>query len=244
LIEGELIYLQSGRGGPVAVAVNKNSGQIAWRSQASGMGSYAHPIIADVEGVRQLVVFAADGPIAMDPATGKTIWQQPWKTEYDINASDPVYHAGHLFVTSNYGRGAMMLKLSKVGAQKVWETKDVMGRFQPAILDQEHLYVNSEGTLKCLTWPTKDVKWATGSNEKNLLGLGGSIVRVGGDKMILLSQSGRLTLMRVSPQGAQRISDVPDFVEGREVWAMPAIHNGRLYARGEHELVCIDIKGK
>ena len=57
--------VRSGAGGPVAVAVNKNSGKIVWRSQASGNGSYAHPIIADVAGSKQLIVYAAAGPIGM-----------------------------------------------------------------------------------------------------------------------------------------------------------------------------------
>ena len=67
-------------------------------------------------------------------------------------------------------------------------------------------------------------------------------MRVGGDKMILLSQGGRLTLAKATPEGFATISSIPDFVEGSEVWATPAIHNGKLYAKGERELVCVDLK--
>ena len=109
---------------------------------------------------------------------------------------------------------------------------------------EDLLYVNCEGTLKCLKWPSNKVQWATRNDDRNLLGLGGSMLRVGGDKLILLSQSGRLSLARATPQGFERISSVPDVVEGGEVWASPAIHDGKLYIKGERELVCIDLKAK
>lgn len=242
LIDGDLIYVQNGSGTTAAVAVDKNTGKIAWKSQAGSSGSYAHPVLADVQGKKQLIVFAADGPIGMEPASGKTLWQQEWKVRTEVNASDPIYRDGHLFLTSAYGKGALMLELSSTGAKKLWENPEVTGRFQPAILDGEHLYVNSEATLKCLKWPARQVLWSTPANEKNLLGIGGSMVRFGGDKMILLSQSGRLTLAKVTPQGFERISDIPNFLEGREIWATPAIYNGKLYAKGDKELVCVDIK--
>ena len=244
LIVGDLIYVQNGAGSSVAVAVNKKTGKIAWRSQATGNGSYAHPIIADVQGTKQLIIYAAAGPIGMNPATGRTIWQHRWQNGPEVNASDPVYRNGHLLVTSAYGQGAMMLQLSPMGAKKLWESRDLEGRFQPALLDGDFLYLNSEGTLKCLRWPTSTVQWATRNEDRNLLGLGGSMVRIGGDKLILLSQSGRLSLARATPQGFERISSVPDVVEGGEVWATPAIHDGKLYLKGERELVCIDIKAK
>ena len=245
LIVGDIIYVQNGAGGSVAVGVNKNSGKLVWRSQATGNGSYAHPILADVGGTKQLIIYAAVGPIGINPANGRTIWQQRWTNGPEVNASDPIYRDGHLFVTSAYGQGALMLQLSpNGGAKKLWEMSDLESRFQPALLDGEFLYVNSEGTLKCLKWPTNKVVWATRNDDRNLLGLGGSMLRVDGDKLILLSQSGRLSLAKATPQGFERISSVPDVVEGGEVWATPAIHDGKLYVKGERELVCIDIKAK
>lgn len=244
LIDGNLIYVQGGAGGPIARGVDKNTGQVVWRSQAKGTAGYAHPIMVDVQGQKQLVAFAAEGPFGIDLASGRTVWQRQWKNSVEVNASDPIYRDGHLFVTSAYGLGSTMLKLTPKGAQPLWENEALEGRFQPAILDGEHLYLNSEGTLTCLKWPQRQVKWKTDRNEKNLLGIGGSMVRISGDKMILLSQSGRLTLAKVTPEGFARISTIPDFVEGSEVWATPAIHDGKLYVKGAKELVCVSIKAE
>jgi outer membrane protein assembly factor BamB len=244
LIDGDLIYVQGGSGGRVGIGVDKNSGQIVWRSEVRATGGYAHPILADVQGHKQLILFTAGGPMGIDPASGRTIWQRPFKNGSEVSASDPIYRDGHLFVTSAYGLGALMLKITPTGAQPVWENRAIEGRFQPAILDGDYLYVNSEGTLVCMKWPNNEIKWKTANRDKNLLGLGGSIVRVGGDKMILLSQSGRLTLAKATPEGFAQISTIPDFVEGSEVWATPAIHDGKLFAKGDTELVCVRIKAE
>ena len=63
----------------VAVAVIKKTGKIAWRSQATGNGSYAHPIIVDAQviaGGKLLVAGGLSGTTELataelfDPATG------------------------------------------------------------------------------------------------------------------------------------------------------------------------------
>jgi outer membrane protein assembly factor BamB len=244
LIDGNTIYVQNGTGGRVAVGVDKNTVQFAWRAQAHASGSYSHPIMADVQGRKQLVAFASEGPIGIDPVNGRTIWKQEWGNSVQVSASDPIYRDGNLFVTSAYGKGSAMFQLTPKGAKKMWENADVEGRFQPSILDGDYLYVNSEGTLKCLKWPQRNVVWSTRRQDTNLLGIGGSILRFGKDRMILLSQSGRLTLARVSPQGFEQLASVPDVVEGSEVWAAPAISDGKLFLKGQNELVCIDIKAK
>ena len=135
-----------------------------------------------------------------------------------------------------------MYRLSPGGAQKVWENKAIEDRIQPAILDGDHLYINSEGTLTCVQWPDGIVKWRSDRKEKNLLGIGGTMIRVDKDKMILFSQSGRLTLAKVTPDGYRRLSNVPDFVDGSELFAMPAVAEGKLFLRGNTELVCVKIK--
>jgi len=113
LIDGNLIYVQGGAGGPIAIGVDKQDGRLVWRSQARGNGGYSHPIMADVQkGKRQLIVYAADGPFGIDPGSGRTIWHRSWRNGSEVSASDPIYRDGHLFVSCAYGMGSIMLKVS------------------------------------------------------------------------------------------------------------------------------------
>jgi outer membrane protein assembly factor BamB len=237
LVTGKLVYVQGGKGGPTAVAVDRETGKIAWQSEAKTVGGYAAPIMADVDGTRQLIIFGGDHLYGMNPQTGKTFWGTPWKTDYDVNAATPIYHDHHLFISSDYKHGSMMLTLSATGAKEDWDHagKDIQMRFQPAILDGDYLYANSEGVLKCMHWPDGKIAW------ENKLGLqsGGTIVR-NGDLLIALSERGKLSLVRATPQGATVLSRVSLFDFGT-TWSTPLIYRGKLYAMGKDTLVCLDI---
>ena len=238
LVDGNRIFVQAGQGGSVALALHRATGKIIWKSEATGIAGYAHPVLVDVDGTGQLIVFAGKAVIGMNPENGKTLWQEPWKTNYDVHASTPVYRDGDLFVTSAYGTGAGMLKVTGSGASRQWEKKEVQSRFQPALLDGDALYLNSEGTMTCLSWPDGKTLWKDATSLK--LGEGGSLLRLPGDRMIALGQRGLLTLARATPDKLEVIS-AAEVLDGAQIWATPLVYGGRLYLKGEQELVCYDI---
>ena len=243
-IVGDLLYLQIGepaqKGGsaPVAVAVNKKDGNLVWESEEKGRGSYAAVVPIDVGGARQMVAFAGTAAVGMDPATGKTLWTQPWKTQYDINAVSPLYRDGHLFLTSGYGRGCAMFKFDGKKTEQLWEKKEPHDRMVPPLLEGENLYVTNEGSLMCLHWPDGNELWRNDLK----LGLGGQYVRAG-EKMILLSDTGVLMLVEATPKECTVVTKVSLF-KGSENWASPLVYRGRLYVKGPEEVVCFDIRAK
>lgn len=242
LIVGDRIFVQIGKEGDcIAAAIDKNTGKLIWKSQAKGLSSYATLTQIDVSGTKQIIVFAGEHVYAMDPATGKTIWSEPWKTDYDINAATPIYHEGKLLVTSTRNFGSMLITVTPTGHKKEWEKKDIASKFQPPILDGGVVYVNSNGVLRCVTWPDSVVKWSGTGRDLNL-GAGGSFVRVG-DKLITMSERGRLSLVQATPTAHKLLSSVA-FFDYSQVWTMPVVYKGKLYVKGETELVCLDISGK
>src|SRR2546430_16364512 len=71
LIAGNLLYVQSGQGGAIAVAVDKLTGKLAWKSEATGAGGYAHPMLAGVSGAPPLIIFAGRAIYGLGPPTGR-----------------------------------------------------------------------------------------------------------------------------------------------------------------------------
>lgn len=255
LIVGDLIYVQNGIGGgvPVAVAVNKADGKIAWQSEAKGGaeskqkmkggygGGYAQPVLATVGGKPQLVILGGEAVYGMDPATGKTLWQEEWQTSYDVNATTPIYKEPNLFISTGYGHGCMMLELSAAGAKKLWESKALASKYPQVILDRDALYGNSEGILKCIHWPDGKELWQV-KEAAERLGPGGSLVRFG-DYLITLSERGKLTLAKATPEAYKKISQVKEITPGKNIWSTPTISNGRLFIKGVDELICLSIVG-
>jgi outer membrane protein assembly factor BamB len=238
LVTEKLVYVQGGKNGPAAVAVDKASGKIAWKSE-KGLGGYAAAILINAGGTPQLIVFAGDTLFAFNPETGKTIWKQPWSTSNDVNATTPIYQDGHLFITSAYGKGCAMFTVTATGAKLDWKGSDIAAKFQPCILDNGKLYGNSGGILKCLDWPKKGAVWSSRDVELND---GGSFV-IDGNQMIALSEKGVLSLVHLEADGPKVVSHVQMF-DFDNVWSAPVIYHGKLYVKGMDELVCLDVSGK
>ena len=74
LVAGDLVYVQGGlpvdERGATALALNKKTGEIVWQSQAKTAAGYASPILIDVNGTRQLIIFGGESLYGMEPATG------------------------------------------------------------------------------------------------------------------------------------------------------------------------------
>ena len=235
----DAVYVQSGKGGSIAVAVRKDDGSVLWQSEARGTSGYAHPILVDAGGKPQLIVFAGKALYGMDPATGKTLWQQPWETSYDVNSTTPVFRDPHLFVSSEYNHGSMMLRLSSGGAEKLWENKEIQSKFPGMVLDGDALYANSSGTIKCMSWPDGKILWAA-KDPKLRLGPGGSIVRYGTDRLLGMSERGNLSISRATPEGIDLLAQA-QVLDSREAWSTPLLYGGRLYAKGDTEFICFDL---
>ena len=81
-------------GGPdqAVAAFDAQTGKLAWKA-GYFVWAPASPILIDVDGQRQLVVFGGDLITGMDPATGRALWSHPHKTDWGLNISTPVWSA-------------------------------------------------------------------------------------------------------------------------------------------------------
>ena len=236
LVAGDLVYVQGGGGGAVAVAVNKTTGAYAWKGEKS-LGGYAAPIIVTAEGKELLIVVGGKQIMGLDPKTGQSLWNQRWETSYDVNAATPLYRDGQLLVSSGYGHGCIALKISAAGAQKLWANSSLQAKAPSPILEGDVVYGNSEGTLVALNWKTGAKLW----RGEDKVGAGGSLLKVG-DKLLVVSEGGDVLLCK---PGEKELTTLVTFkaVKGKS-WVPPVISGGRLLVKGETELVCYDVAGK
>jgi outer membrane protein assembly factor BamB len=126
--------------------------------------------------------------------------------------------------------------------KKLWESRNLKSRFQPVVLDDGFVYGNSGGDLVCIKWDTGQLAWLAKDREMKL-GVGGSLVRVGGDKLITMSERGRLSLVQATPKGYELLGQVHLF-DADQIWASPLVYDGKLYCKGRDELVCLDVSEK
>jgi outer membrane protein assembly factor BamB len=232
LIIGERVFFNAGSAG---LALHKDTGQILWQSQKEACG-YATPVIFPRDGKMEILLFSKDHLFSVAPETGQVLWSYPWKTDWDVNASDPLVWDQEILITSGYNRGASVLKVTAEGPQKVWENKNLRSQLSGPILLDGFVYGIDDNQLVCLDWKTGQVQWKEKSVGK------GTLTAAAG-KLIVLSENGRLMIAPASPKEFAAVSSAP-ILKGR-CWTMPVLSNGLIYARNaKGDLVCIDVRRK
>ncbi|HZF37824.1 MAG TPA: PQQ-binding-like beta-propeller repeat protein, partial [Blastocatellia bacterium] len=62
-------------GGSFVVALDKRSGKEVWRANRDEMSAWSTPLIADINGKKQVIISATKKVRAYDPESGKLIWE-------------------------------------------------------------------------------------------------------------------------------------------------------------------------
>src|SRR5262249_17548161 len=94
IVDGpRLIAVVGGAGNAMAVAFDKVTGKELWRSIESDGGvdlGVAQPIIVEAGGARQLIVWLPEMIHALDPATGRELWRQPFHVYGSMTVPTPI----------------------------------------------------------------------------------------------------------------------------------------------------------
>jgi hypothetical protein len=88
-------------------------------------------------------------------------------------------------------------------------------------------------SLRAIDFRTGNVRW---SRERFLAG---SLI-LAGDRLLILRETGELVLAAASPAGFQQLAHAS--ILSAPVRPFPALADGRLYARNETTLVCLDLR--
>jgi outer membrane protein assembly factor BamB len=212
------------------VAVNKKTGAVIWKSV--GLAGHATPVEYQVGTQKGVAFFNGSGIVGVAIATGKPYWEHKWKTEYNINAVDPVFDETGVFISA-WGKAQ---KLRLVGNKPVvaYETKTMQSTSNSAIRVGGYLYGNSKGRLACMDLETGKMKWdLPGINEGNVI--------LVGNTLLTLAEKGELILVDATPE-ACKVRGRAMVMEGKCV-VTPALANGRLYCRNvEGDVVCFDLR--
>lgn len=239
LIEGDMAIVTAGGSDGGLAAFNKQTGEPIWKT-ADEEPSYATPYPFTFNGKRYLVGFMAKAAIIVEAQTGKEVWRTPWPTRYDINASAPIFHDGHLFLTSAYGMGCALFKLApdgdKLKGDEVWRSKVIANKFQQCILWEGALYCGDDQTLKCVDFLTGKELWKSPARMPN------ATIILADKQLIVFSETGKLMIAPVSPKEFKPTAEAQ--ILDKRCWTLPLLHDGKLYCRNLERAVCVDLAEK
>ncbi len=242
LVVGDRVLVNVGGKNAGIVAFALDSGKELWKATRDG-ASYSSPTIATIDGATHGVFFTRQGVVLVDPQTGTVRFQTPWRARIDasVNAATPLILGDAAFFSTSYDTGAVMLKLRKDGAIKLWDSDEIMSNhYNTSIHNVGHLYGfhgRQEGpgpSFRCIELKTQKVCW-----DRPRFGCASMILA--GDKMILLTERGELLLVEATPTAYRELARAQVFTAG-PCRAQIALSGGRLYARDQKKLKCFEIK--
>jgi outer membrane protein assembly factor BamB len=238
LVVGERIYLNTGGpNGKSLTALDRKDGSVVWQALDDPIGD-STPVWVESNSTPQVIFFTGTAAVGVTAKEGKLLWRYPWKTQYDLNIATPIHQGGQVFISSNYGSGAALFRLTdKSDPETVWKRNTMQNHFTTSVLHEGFLYGFSDTRLRCVEFQTGEIKW-----EK--VGLGkGSLVVV--DKhLILLGDHGQLVLARASPEKYAEISRCQVFDKDTLTWTVPVVSAGRLFVRSQYGLLALDVSAK
>lgn len=236
LVWDDWLFLNAGDAG---LNLNKADGSVVWKSQNEVAG-YSTPYPVTRQGWRLVIFSNKRSYVCVDAGNGTEVWRQKWMTRYGVNAADPIVTGDWIFLSSGYGKGAILMewKEKKAPVPK-WQNREMKAQMNAPVLIDGHLYgINGnesqhETGLICMELATATVKWSDPSVAH------GTVVAVGGN-LLVLSEAGELQVAPAKPTGYE-----PTFrqaVLSPTVWTVPVFANGRVYCRNAAgQLVALDM---
>ncbi|MEE8169311.1 MAG: PQQ-binding-like beta-propeller repeat protein, partial [Phycisphaerae bacterium] len=251
-IEGALAIVAAGGEDGSLCAMDKATGTIVWTCGDYPAG-YATPYPFTLNGTRYICGFMAQSVIVAEVSTGRLVLRFDWPSHSGVNVCAPIVHDEHLLVSTGYGYGAGLFKLTPRGdalqATPVWTTRRMRNKFQSPVLIDGKLYTSDEDGLKCLDFMTGERLWRK-------RGIRHGPLIVVNDHLILLTETGELRIAEASPEGFEPISIAKLFEgstfsvfqrvarqrQGPRCWTVPVLCDGRLYVRNHTTVACLDLR--
>jgi len=243
LYRDRLILVQDQRGSPGSFifALDRQTGRELWRTPRAAKVGWNSPIAIRV-GERDEIVFSGQKQVqAYDPATGKELWSVRGNTTEVI----PTPVVGHNLIFCSSGRTGPTLAIRGGGSGDVTDTHIVWqipkgSPFVPSpVLDGDYLYtVNDMAAIAtCFEARSGNLIWQGRLGRARREGFSASPVAVAG-RIFFTNDDGETFVLKAGREF--RLLHVNRLNE--QVWASPALVDGRWYFRGAKHLIAIGMR--
>jgi len=237
LVAGERVLVSAGgKGGRSLVAYHASSGERIW-SGGDARSGYASPLLAELAGSAQVVVFNSDSVAGHDLETGRVLWSHPWIKEHPNVAQPVALGGGRLLVSSGYGVGAALLEVERAPdgafrASELWRQRTLKSKLSNIIERQGRVFGLDDGILVCLRLEDGERAWKGGRYGH------GQLLLVE-DLLIVQAENGDVALVEASEEGHRELGRVSPLSD--KTWNHPAFRPPYLLVRNHKEAVCLEL---
>lgn len=227
LVEEGHVYVQTAGG---LVKLSAETGNVVWRSliENGGMmgGAFSSPIIAELAGVKQLVVQSRSKLYGISLDSGQELWSVAVPAFRGMNILTPTVIGDQIF-TSSYGGGSFMFQVARnddaFTVSELWNGKNEAYMSSPVVVDG-HIYVHLRNQrVACLDPANGNALWTT-----KPFGKYWSMV-VNGSNVLVLDERGDLLLLDLNTKEFVQLDT--RHVSDASTWAHLAVVGNQVFVR-------------
>jgi outer membrane protein assembly factor BamB len=218
--------------------VRQSDGSVLW-SKHKLQNAHSSPLLINVDGQPQVALLVAQEIVGIDPESGALLWRHPHATEHGLAVSTPVWTEGNLlFLSTAYGGGARVLKLTQAGGkttvQQLWHNPRVQAHFGSVIRQGGYMYLSSGQSTALLTaveLQTGRIAWQARDFVK------AQLLHADG-RLLILDEDGNLGVGLAAPEKFQAQAKWP--LLSSVAWSPPTLVSNRLYVRDRKVVMALE----
>ena len=241
LVSGRNVLINIGGRSAGIIALDTQTGKIRWKATEE-KSSYASPILTKINDQPHAIFFTREGLVSAEPSSGKVNFSHNWRPAMNasVNACTPVAVGNLIFVSTSYGKGAIVLEVDGKKTKTVWSGDQSLSCHYSSVVHHDGYLYGFHGRqergcdLRCVELKTGKVKWS-------FPGLRAGSVTLAGKELLVLTERGELVRGPASPNAFRPTARVQ--LMGATVRAYPALANGKLYVRNGGKLICVNLTG-
>ncbi|HEY8505240.1 MAG TPA: PQQ-binding-like beta-propeller repeat protein [Gemmataceae bacterium] len=252
LVDGDKVICTPGGGKGTLAALDKMTGEVIWRSTGlTDDAAYSSVIVHEAGGVRHYVQMTGRAVVGVKPEDGSLLWRNTSLSLRTAAIPTPIAKGEHVFATSGYGAGCVLIKLTPDGkgglrSEEVYTSRDMSNHHGGVILLGDHVYGHNdrrEGWV-CMELLSGKLAWSQPKFPK------GSITYADGHFYCYSERDGALACIEASAKGWNEVGrlKIPEQSKIRSargrIWTHPVVAGGKLFLRDQDLMFCYDLKGK
>jgi len=253
-LDNDLVFvnLNSSTNNQNLAAFRVADGSLAWSSQNEAV-THATPIVAAIQGVRQVIFATQTGLVSLERTAGTFLWKfdYPFGPIYTSMGSSPVVYSNIVYCTAAYAKGAAAIQVTlsnntwsvaqiyyktAFNYRSIWMSPVCYQGYVYSLAGENSTYLTAP--LNCIEVATGNLKWTT-----NNFGMGGLILVQ--TNLLILTEDGQLVLAAPDPNAYTELARFRAFQFSTDspgkCWISPAFSNGRIYAHSTIGGICVDV---
>jgi outer membrane protein assembly factor BamB len=240
VVRDKVIVFAGGESERNLLAYRTDNGAPAWAAKASH-DSYSSPQLATIGGRAQCLLLGDQGLTAVDPATGKGLWQYGW-----VQAGAPRSVQEHVLGSSQVvagtlsGPGVALVNVTQEDDQwrvaEVWSTTEMRPEFPDFVVHGDHAYGFDGAIFCCLDLDSGKRCWKGGR-----YGRGQVMLLPEQSLLLVVTEKGEVLLLAADPARHRELGRFRALAG--KTWNHPVIAHGCLYVRNDEEMACFELPG-